>query len=147
MRVLSYTTESCVEHDPARSFVDASKTTCMTRTTIFNGHTFDVAGVVVRDVLPQGDAEANIVVTIRKPQGLDFAKEREDVTLQDSVVDGEEASMKARWTKVEDGKGGKKDGMYEWVCEVQAGQKAELEEEWTVKTLGNLHWEEKAGTK
>ena len=132
-------------HEAARSFAEASKTTTHTaRTVVLNGHTFDVDGIVVRDVLPHGDADAKILVTLRKPEGLALAKDGEEVALQ---MAGDGLEVKARWTKIEDGKGGEKDGMFEWLCEVRAGKILELEAEWDIKTPGALEWEEKAASK
>ena len=132
-------------HEAARSFAEASKTTTHTaRITVLNGHTFDVDGIIVRDVLPHGDADAKILVTLRKPEGLALAKDGEEVALQ--MMD-ESLNVNARWTKVEDGKGGEKDGMFEWVCRVGSGKKLELEAEWDIKTPGALEWEEKTATK
>ena len=111
---------------------------------ILNGHTFDVDGIVVRDVLPHGDGDAKILVTLRKPEGLALAKDGEEVALQ--MMD-ESPNVKARWTKVEEGKGGEKDGMFEWVCGVGAGKKVVLEAEWDIKTPGALEWEEKTVSK
>ena len=116
------------------------------RTTILNGHAFDVEGVVVRDVLPQGNTDAKVVVAPRKPEGLASAKEGEDVSIQSVMAKNEEARVIARWTKAENGNGGEKDGMYEFVCGVRAGQKATLEVEWDVKAPGNMGWEEKVGS-
>ena len=45
---------------------------------------------------------------------------------------------------IEDGKGGEKDGMYEWVCGMAAGKKIELVAEWDIKVPASLHWEEKS---
>ena len=146
IRVMSYTTESSTVHDSSHSFAEASKTTtCTVRTTILNGHAFDVDGVVVRDVLPQGSTDAKIVVALRKPEGLALAKEGEDVFIQYVMAKNEEAHVIARWTKAENGSGGEKDGMYEFVCGVRAGQKATLEVEWDIKAPGNMGWEEKVG--
>ena len=47
---------------------------------------------------------------------------------------------------MEDGKGGEKDGIYEWVCAIPAGKRVQLETEWDVKAPGGLKWEEKVGT-
>ena len=40
------------------------------------------------------------------------------------------------------GKGGEKDGMYEWVCGIAAGQKVQLEARWDVKAPESVRWEE-----
>ena len=48
-----------------------------------------------------------------------------------------------RWCKVVDGKGGKKEGLFEWVVEVEAGEELTIETEWDVKTPVSLGWFEK----
>ena len=114
------------------------------RASILNGHTFDVQGLIVRDLVPHGNADAKISVTLRKPEGLALAKDEEEIAIQ-STSDG--VDVKVRWTKVEDGKGGEKDGMFEWVCGVGAGEKVELEAKWEVKTHDTLNWEERMASK
>ena len=145
LRILNYTTESRTVHETARSFAEPTKTTTRTvRASILNGHTFDVQGLIVRDLVPHGDADAKISVTLQKPEGLALAKDGDEVVLE---MAGHGIEVKARWAKVEDGKGGEKDGMFEWVCGVGAGKKVELEAEWEVKTHDALNWEEKTTSK
>ena len=114
------------------------------RASILNGHTFDVQNLIVRDLVPHGDADAKISVMLRKPEGLALAKDGDEVVLE---MAGHGIEVKARWAKVEDGKGGEKDGMFEWVCGVGAGKKLELEAEWDVKAPGTLDWGEKTAGK
>ena len=95
----------------------------------------------MRDLIPHGDADAKISVTLRKPEGLALAKDGEEVTLQ-TMSEG--IDVKVRWTKVEDGKGGEKEGMYEWVLAVPAGQAVTVEAQWAVKAPSNVKWEEAA---
>ena len=114
------------------------------RSTVANKHTFDAAGLVVRDTIPLGNEEAKIKVMLRKPDGLALAKADEAIVI--ALEDTSEVKeVKVRWGKVEDGKGGEKDGMYEWVCGIPAGQKVQLETVWDVKAPGELKWEEKKG--
>lgn len=45
---------------------------------------------------------------------------------------------RVRWSKIENGKGGEKDGMYEWVCSVPAGKKVELLAEWDFRASSSV---------
>ena len=142
---VSYVNKSRTEYEPRRNFAEPSKTTTRTvTTTVTNGHDFDIPALVVRDVIPLGDEDANIQVMLRKPEGLARAKDGEEIAVE---VEGDAKDVKVRWTKPEDGKGGEKDGMYEWVCGVPARKKARLEAEWDVKAPGTLRWEETSGFK
>ncbi|KAI1792158.1 hypothetical protein LXA43DRAFT_1093971 [Ganoderma leucocontextum] len=129
-------------HEPRRSFAEPFKTTTRTViTTITNGHSFDVSGLVVRDAIPLGNNDANIKVALRRPDGLAQAKDGEEVTVTlDTADDGQEA--KVRWARTENGGGGEKEGLYEWVCELKAGKKIRLETEWEVKAPSSMRWEE-----
>ncbi len=143
---VSYFQKSHTTHEPPRSFAEPTKTTTRTVTaTVKNGHQFDIAGLVVRDVIPLGDQDANIKVTLRKPEGLAHAKDGEEV----AVDLGEDAKdVKVRWTKVEKGQGGEREGMYEWVCGfVVAGKEVRLEAEWDIKSPANVQWEEAQNSK
>ena len=151
---VSYQTKSRTEHEPKRSFAEPSKTTTRTvTTTITNGHSFDLSGLVVRDAIPLGNDEANIKVALRQPEGLAQAKDGEEVAVVlspatnvagDSEPERQEA--KVHWTRTENGGGGEKEGLYEWVCEVKAGKKVRLEAEWEVKAPSSLRWEEQLST-
>ena len=137
---VTYATHSRTEHEPPRNFAEPTKTTTRTVTTsVTNNHAFDITGLVVRDAIPIGDGDANVRVMLRKPEGLARSKDGEEVGVG---LESEGADVRVRWTKVEDGKGGEKDGMYEWVCGITAGKKVELEAEWDVKVPANLRWEE-----
>ena len=139
---VTYSQKSHTEHEPARSFAEPTKTTTRTvTTTASNKHTFDIANLVIRDIIPLGNEDANIKVMLRKPDGLALAKDGEEVTVG---LTGEVKEGKARWSKVENGKGGEKEGMYEWVLAVPAGQAVSVEAEWAVKALSNVKWEEAA---
>ena len=141
---VSYETSSRTEHEPKRSFAEPSKTTTRTiTTTITNGHSFDLTGLVVRDAIPLGHSDANIKVALRKPDGLAQAKDGEDVTVTlPGAGDAAGQEAKVRWARTESGGGGEKEGLYEWVCELKAGKKVRLEAEWEVKAPSTLRWEE-----
>ena len=97
--------------------------------TIANSHPFDIADLLVRDTIPLGDDDAGIRVTLRKPEGLARATDGEEI-----IVGAEGEAVRVRWGAVENGFGGEKDGMYEWVCGVPAGKKVVLETVWEVQT-------------
>ncbi|EJF59169.1 hypothetical protein BD309DRAFT_953032 [Dichomitus squalens] len=137
---VAYNTKARTVYEPRRSFAEPSKTLTRTVvTTISNGHPFDIADLVVRDAVPIGSDEANIAVTLRKPEGLAQAKDGEDVAVK---LSGETKGATVRWTKVESGAGGERDGLYEWLCGVKAGKKVQLEAEWDVKAPSSVRLEE-----
>ncbi len=76
---------------------------------------------------------------LRKPEGLAQIKDGEEITVGSM---GDVKEVKARWSKVDNGKGGEKDGMYEWVCAIPAGKKVRVEAEWAIKAPSNVKWEE-----
>ena len=144
---VSYQTKSRTEHEPKRSFAEPFKTTTRTVTTnISNGHSFDLSGLVVRDAVPRGHRDANIKVALRQPDRLAQAKDGEEVTVSlpgvGDTIAGEAQEAKVRWVRTENGAGGEKEGLYEWVCELKAGKKVRLEVEWEVKAPSAWKWEE-----
>ena len=142
---VTYHTNARTVHEPGRSFAEPTKTTTSTVSiTVANKHTFDVTGLVVRDTIPLGNEDAKIQVMLRRPDGLALAKADEEVAVALEGL-GDVREAKVRWGKVEDGKGGEKDGIYEWVCAIPAGKKVQLETEWDAKAPGGLKWEEKVG--
>ncbi|RDX46294.1 hypothetical protein OH76DRAFT_1386908 [Lentinus brumalis] len=142
---ISYKEQSRTDQDAVRNFVDPTKTTTrMVTTIVMNGHVFEIAGVIVRDAIPLGDADAKVKVTLQKPEGLAAAKDGEDV----SVDSGSHLKdVKVRWTSIKDGEGGEKDGLYEWVCSIPAGEEVVLQTEWAVKGPADVEWEEWNGKK
>ncbi|KAI0695488.1 hypothetical protein C8T65DRAFT_44921 [Cerioporus squamosus] len=137
---VTYSQKSHTEHEPARSFAEPTTTTTrIIITTATNGHAFDIPKIIIPDVIPLGNEDANIKVMLRKPDGLAQIKDGEDITVS---LTGDVKEAKARWSKVENGKGGEKDGMYEWVCAVPAGKTVSLEAEWAIKAPSNVQWEE-----
>ncbi|KAI0667914.1 hypothetical protein C8Q78DRAFT_1174843 [Trametes maxima] len=127
------------EHEERRSFAEPNKTTTRTvKTTITSRHQFDIAQVLVRDAIPLGNEDEQIAVRLKKPEGLAEAEEGQDVAV---TLEGGH-TVKVRWTKVIDGRGGEKDGFYEWVCAVPAGKKITLEAQWDVKAPIKTQWTE-----
>ncbi|KAI0833815.1 hypothetical protein BC628DRAFT_53983 [Trametes gibbosa] len=130
------------EHEQRRNFAEPHKTNTRTKTTtITNQHAHAVTELFVRDAVPLSNEEAKIAVTLRKPAGLAEVPEGGDVEVKfDEVQEG--VAAKARWTEFLDGKGGEKDGLFEWQCAISAGKKITLEAEWDVKGPENLNWDE-----
>jgi hypothetical protein len=74
-------------------------------------------------------------VILRKPEGLADAKDGQVVDLKD---DG----LKVSWEKMADGKGGEKEGKFEWRWKVDGGAKVMLEAKWEVKAPADVNWAE-----
>ena len=143
---ISYRTSSHTEHESKRCFAELFKTTTRTVTTmISNGHSFDISGLVVRDTIPLGNDDANITVSLRRPEGLAQAKDGEEIAvalLDLEAAAGEEQEAKVRWARTKNRDGGEKKGSYEWVCGLKAGKRVRLEAEWEIKAPDTLQWEE-----
>lgn len=141
---VTYQQNSKTEHEPRRNFAEPHKTITRTATTtITNQHAHAVTALVVRDAVPLGNEDAGIVVMLRKPAGLAEVSEGDEVAVKlEGGEESEGVKAKARWTKVKDGKGGEKYGLYEWVCEIPVGKKITLEAQWDVKGPSNVEWSE-----
>lgn len=50
--------------------------------------------------------------------------------------------LRVGWEKVVDGKGGEKEGRFEWRWKVDTGAKVNLHAEWEVKAPGEIAWVE-----
>ena len=119
-------------------------TTYRSRTTVANRHPFALRELVVRDGVPVSEDEGRVCVVLRRPAGL--AELEQGAELQVNADDDEEEDkgkkQRVRWGKVVDGKGGKKEGVLEWVVEVGAGEELTIETEWDVKAPVSLRWVE-----
>ncbi len=131
---VSYQQETRTEQEAPRNFADPTKTTThRTMTTITNNHPFDIAPLVVRAAIPRGDESAKVKLVLRTPKGLARAKDDEEIAVTVTEAAGDAKDLKVRWTKVVDGQGGEKDGMYEWICIAPASKKVALDAEWDVQ--------------
>ncbi|KAH9902416.1 hypothetical protein C8Q73DRAFT_670138 [Cubamyces lactineus] len=142
---LSYNQTSKTEHEPRRNFAEPQKTTTRTvLTTITNRHPFDIPKLIVRDAIPLGNEDSKLTVVLRKPVGLAETKEGQEVVVKlDTTGEGDaKLTAKVRWQDMVDGKGGEKDGLYEWVCAIPAGKKVILEAQWDVKGPSDTQWNE-----
>ncbi|KAF7984409.1 hypothetical protein HWV62_14456 [Athelia sp. TMB] len=129
---ISYTrTHKTVRNDTG-TFAEASSTTTYTNvTTIHNKHRFPLPEITVRDTIPLTD-DKRFKVHLKKPDGLADAG--------DEVVDLKEVlpGLKVRWS----GKGGEKEGRFEFSVAVEAGKKVKVESGWEVKAPSDLKWHE-----
>ena len=125
------------------------------RTTVTNRHPFALRELVVRDGVPVCEDEKRVSVVLRHPAGLaelDQGKElqvgaKADSGGREGDSDGEaeaeaegKKKQRVRWCKAVDGKGGRKEGLFEWVVEVGAGEELTIETEWDVKAPVSLKW-------
>ena len=139
---VSYRQSSRAEQEPQRNFAEPIKTISRTVAIVVkNNNPFDISPLLIREVLPIGDDNATVTVVLVKPEGLARAKAGEEVSI--STASGETTDVKVRWSKAVDGKGGEKDGMFEWVCSAPARGKVELEGQWDIKAPASVRWEEK----
>ena len=104
-------------------------TTYTTKITIHNKHVFAIPDLIVRDIIPISD-DKRIKVLLRKPDGLADSKDGQTLDKADG--------LKIRWQAMVDGKGGEKEGKFEWVWNVDAGAQIKLDAEWEVKAPSDL---------
>ena len=124
---VTYTRTSRVTKNEGGAFTEATHTTThTTKILIHNKHAFVLHDLVVRDVIPTCEDKRTKVV-LRKPDGLAHAKDGQEVTLSET------GGVKVKWEKLVDGKGGEKEGKFEWLGSVKAKDKLALEAEWEVK--------------
>ena len=140
---------AAITHRPpwSTSLPSRQKTTTRTvLTTITNRHPFDILKLAVRDAMPLGNFEdSKLTVVLRNLSvGLAETKEGQDVVVKlDMKGEGDaKTTAKVRWQDMVDGKGGEKDGLYEWVCTIPAGRKVVLEAQWDVKGPSDTQWNE-----
>jgi uncharacterized protein (TIGR02231 family) len=119
-------------------------TTYCSRMTVTNQHPFALRELVIRDGLPVSENEKCISVVLRHPAGLAELEQGEecDVGAKDGGQEGKGKKQSVRWSKVVGGKGGKKEGLFEWVVEVGAGEELTIDTEWDVKAPVSLKWSE-----
>jgi len=117
-----------------------ASTTYRSCTTITNRHPFALRAVVLRDGVPVSEDKKRVSVVLRRPEGLAELEQGGDLKVGEE--EGEKRTV--RWSKVVDGKGGKKEGLFEWVVEVGAGEEITIETEWDVKAPVSLRWVESA---
>ncbi|KAH9020327.1 hypothetical protein EDB84DRAFT_1441858 [Lactarius hengduanensis] len=139
----------------ARAFSEQWTSTAFeSRTTITNSHPFALRALVLRDAVPVSEDGERVNVVLRRPAALADLEQGEEVEVgaeDEEEEEGEEGEVrperraaprrKVRWCKSVDGKGGRKEGLFEWVVDVGAGEEVTIETEWDVKTPGvSLRW-------
>lgn len=112
-----------------------------------------ISGMVFRDALPLVNNEKDFNVLLKRPAGLlevsgDGEADVDGVEAEGRPKKrqrtGDASSKKVRWSEVVNGKGGEKDGKYEWVVSLGAEEEVSLEMEYEVKAPQNLEWYESA---
>jgi uncharacterized protein (TIGR02231 family) len=112
-----------------RELDPCAASTYRSRTTVMNCHPFALRGLVLRDNVPVSEDDKRASVVLHRPEGLMRLEQGKE--LKFSKRGGKYRTV--RWSKAVDGKGGK-EGMFEWVIEVEAGGEVTIETEWDVKT-------------
>jgi hypothetical protein len=131
---VSYSRKSRTVKSSAGAFAEVSNTTTYNSTIIVhNKHQFPITELIVKDVVPLS-SDSRVKVILRKPKGLAEAKDGVLVDMHDG--------LKVGWEKLVDGKGGEKEGKYQWLWKVDAGAKVSLEAEWEIKSTGDMTWVE-----
>ena len=108
-------------------------TTYHSRMMVTSRHSVTLRGLVLRDNVPVSEDERRASIVLRCPVGLTRLEQGEEL----KVGEGESRSRNrtVQWSKVVGGKGGKKEDLFEWVVEVEAGEEVTIETEWDVKTF------------
>jgi hypothetical protein len=134
---VTYTRSSRTVRAAGGAFSEVTNTTTYTtKISVQNKHQFAMSDLLVRDVIPMCD-DKRAKVILRKPAGLADAKDGQ-------MVDLKKDGLKVSWEKVVDGKGGEKEGKFEWRWKVDGGAKVTLEAEWEVKAPADIQWVETA---
>ena len=115
-------------------------TTYRSCTTITNCHPFALRALVLRDGVPVSEDKKRVCVVQRRPEGLAELEQGEEL----KVGEGSSEKRTVRRSKMVDGKGGRKEGLFEWVVEVGAGEEVTIKTEWGVKAPVSLGWVESA---
>ncbi|KIJ96516.1 hypothetical protein K443DRAFT_682305 [Laccaria amethystina LaAM-08-1] len=129
---VTYSCTSRTVKESGGAFSETTNTTTYTtKISIHNKHAFVIDDLIVKDVIPTCDQDKRTKVILRKPAALAEAKDGQIVDLK---TDG----LRVGWEKVaEGGKGGEKEGKFEWWWKVGSGAKVTLDAEWEVKVPGD----------
>ncbi|KAH9174779.1 hypothetical protein EDB89DRAFT_2241545 [Lactarius sanguifluus] len=139
----------------ARAFSEQwASTAFASRMTITNSHPFALRELVLRDAVPVSEDGERVNVVLRRPAALADLEQGEELEVGAEVGGGAKEAgegevrperrtvprRKVRWCKLVDGKGGRKEGLFEWVVDVGAGEEVTIETEWDVKAPVSLKW-------
>ena len=133
-----------------------ASTEYVSRTTITNSHPFALRALVLRDSVPVSEDGERVNVVLRSPAGLADLEQGEELKVNavgeaEEEEEGEEgetrperskAKRTVRWCKAVLDKGGRKDGLFEWVVDVGASEEITIETKWDVKAPVSLKWVE-----
>ena len=146
-----------VSANATRAFSEQwASTEYVSRTTITNSHPFALRALVLRDSVPVSEDGERVNVVLRSPAGLADLEQGEELKVNavgEAEEEGEEeegetrperskARRTVRWCKAVLDKGGRKDGLFEWVVDVGAGEEITIETKWDVKAPVSLKWVE-----
>jgi hypothetical protein len=135
---LSYTRSLKTTRNSAGTFAEVTYTTTyINTTTIHNKHRFPLSEITIRDAIPMSE-DKRVKVFLRKPDGLVDAKDGQVIDLK-KLMEGQ----KVRWSPLVDGKGGEKEGRFEFLWKVDAGEKVTVVSEWDVKAPADVTWHER----
>lgn len=130
---MTYTRTSKTVDAERSSFAEETDTTVFTtKISVHNKHAFDIADLVVRDRMPTCD-DKRVKVILRHPLALGKIKDG-------AYADIREDGLKVGWEKLVDGKGGEKEGKFEWKWKVTSGEKVDLFSEYEVKAPRGAAW-------
>ncbi|KAI9458943.1 hypothetical protein BJY52DRAFT_1268152 [Lactarius psammicola] len=125
-----------------------ASTAYASRTTITNSHPFALRALVLRDAVPVSEDGERVSVVLRRPAALADLEQGEELEVgaEDAEGEGEEGEVRpeppagsrrtVRWCK----SGGRKEGLFEWVVDIGAGEEVTIETEWDVKAPVSLKW-------
>ncbi|KAF9550044.1 hypothetical protein CPC08DRAFT_768987 [Agrocybe pediades] len=125
-------TSKTVKSDGGAFSENTNTTTYNTKITVYNKHQFAINDLIIRDAVPTCD-DKRAKIVLQKPVGLADAKDGQ-------VVDLKNQGLKVQWQPLVDGKGGYKEGKFEWKWNVNTGAKVVVEAEWDVKSTGDTEW-------
>ncbi|KAF8268362.1 hypothetical protein EI94DRAFT_1829590 [Lactarius quietus] len=144
-----------VSANATRAFSEQwASTEYTSRTTITNSHPFALRALLLRDAVPVSEDGERVNVVLRRPAGLADLKQGDELEVsaegdeakEEGEEEGEEGEVRperskarrtVRWSKSVDGK---KEGLFEWVVDVGAGEEVTIETEWDVKAPVSLKW-------
>ncbi|KAI0076002.1 hypothetical protein K474DRAFT_1675920 [Panus rudis PR-1116 ss-1] len=119
------------------------------RTTIVNKHDEPIQNLIIRDAIhtfPSNDTNPDphrleaLNVVLKRPAGLADTAQGQSLDVREDRRS--ELKREVRWCEVDNGRGGEKDGQYEWVLDLDRGQEVTLEAEWEVRCPSGQRWEE-----
>ncbi|KAH8984947.1 hypothetical protein EDB92DRAFT_2070710, partial [Lactarius akahatsu] len=117
----------------ARAFSEQwASTAFASRTTITNSHPFALRELVLRDAVPVSEDGERVNVVLRRPAALADLEQDEELEVGAEVGEGAKEAG--------EGEGGRKEGLFEWVVDVGAGEEVTIETEWDVKAPVSLKW-------